>query len=89
MISEVCVDANLAVKWYLFEEEREQATALLDDCDKAGIAIIAPDIILGEVGSSIRRAVYRELITEERGRSCLMMLKRAPIRRFDVRDLFD
>jgi predicted nucleic acid-binding protein len=87
--SEICVDANLVVKWYLFEELREKAVSLLDESDQLGITIIAPDLVLAEVGSTIRRAVHRGLTTADKGRMAMALLKRAPIQRFDVRDLFD
>lgn len=88
MIPEICVDANLAVKWYIPEIWREQAVELFDCCMHSGISIIAPDAIFAEAGSAIRRAVHRGLITPDSGRMAVFLLRSAPIDHFDVRDLF-
>jgi predicted nucleic acid-binding protein len=89
MSSEVCVDANLVAKWYLFENLKDEALAFLAEAERAKVTIVAPDVVLAEVGSTIRRAVHRGLMASEKGHSALGLLKRAQIRRFDVRDLFD
>ena len=89
MNTEVCVDANLVAKWYLFENLKDEAVAFLAEADRLGISILAPDVLLAEVGSAIRRAVHRGLTTSDRGRLALGLLKRVHIQRFDVRDLFD
>jgi predicted nucleic acid-binding protein len=85
---ELYVDANLVVKWYTWEEDREQALALVDEAERLGITIVAPDTVLSEAGSTIRKLVYRKLMTAETGWMVLSLLKNAPIQRFDVRDLF-
>ena len=88
MTSEICVDANLVVKWYTFEPLRDQSVGLLNEAQQNGITIVAPDSIMPEVGSALRRGVYRGAITPENGLLAISLLSRAPIRRFDVKDLF-
>jgi predicted nucleic acid-binding protein len=85
---EICIDANLVVKWYTFEPYREQAVDLLDEAEQNGITIVAPDSIMPEVGSALRRGVHRGTITPEKGFMAISLLNRAPIKRFDVKDLF-
>jgi len=88
LIKEVCIDANLVVKWYTLEDYQAQAWGLLDECERRGIGMIAPDCILSEVGSTLRRHVYRGTLTPENGAIAVSKLMRAQIRRFDIRDLF-
>lgn len=89
MSSELCIDANLVVKWYMFENLHEEAVSLLDEADRLGIQLIAPDFAFAETGSAIRKAVYRGLLTAENGAIAIGLLKRVGIQRYDVRDLYD
>ncbi len=89
MTAEICVDANLAVKWYMYEDLHEEAISLLDESGRLGTQIIAPDFIFAETGSAIRRAVHRGILSAENGCMAISLMKRADIRRYDVRDLYD
>lgn len=73
-MKEICVDANLVVKWYVFEELRDEAVALLDECDRHDIRLIAPDCVITKAASAIRRKVYRKLITPEEGLVAVSLL---------------
>jgi predicted nucleic acid-binding protein len=78
-MKQVCVDANLVVTWLTPEEGRDQAVAFLDQCLGQGIGIIAPDCVFAEVGSALRRKVYRGIMDDEDGRVALSLLDRFAI----------
>jgi predicted nucleic acid-binding protein len=58
----IVVDASVALKWYLSEEDSEAALALLD----SGERLIAPDLIVAELCNAAWRLIRRgELRTEQ------------------------
>lgn len=71
MIHEVCVDASVVVMWYTPEEGMECALALMDECTDAQIALVAPDCVLPEAASAIRRKVFRGTLDDDEGRVAL------------------
>lgn len=89
MSDDICIDANIVVKWYTYEDLKEEAIALLDESDRLGIQLIAPDFIYAETASTIRKNVYRGLLSAENGAIAIGLLKRLEIKRYDVRDLYD
>ena len=78
-MKQVCVDANLVVMWLAPEEGRDKAVALLDECLKQEVSIIAPDCMFAEVGTALRRKVHRRVMDEEDGRFAISMLSRLAI----------
>ncbi len=78
-MGQVCVDANLVVMWITPEEGRDQAVALLDDCLRHQTSIVAPDCVFAEVGSVLRRKVYRGIMDGEDGRVAISLLDRFAI----------
>jgi predicted nucleic acid-binding protein len=88
VIREVCVDASVAVKWYVTEEWREQALALLDECSRLGVEMVAPDHFFSEAGNAIWRSAIRGIITGESGIASIVLLAGLNIEPFDVRDLY-
>jgi len=58
--SVVCVDACLAVKLILPEQDSESAVALWQEWQQSQIRVIAPSLITWEVANSIRRTVLGE-----------------------------
>jgi predicted nucleic acid-binding protein len=50
------VDASLAVKWILAEQDQNLALRLYEDAMRAGMRLAAPPLLLGEVSS----AVYKQ-----------------------------
>ncbi|MHB9038828.1 MAG: type II toxin-antitoxin system VapC family toxin [Armatimonadota bacterium] len=89
MSAEICVDANLVIKWYTYENLHEEAVSLLDESDRLGMQLIAPDLIFAETGSTIRKLVHRGILSAENGWMAISLMKRVDIKRYDVRDLYD
>ncbi len=56
-----CVDASVAVKWVLVDEEHsERALGLLADSTVLGERLIAPPLVQAEVTNIIRRAMLED-----------------------------
>jgi len=79
MTLEVCVDANLAVMWYVPEPGRERAVSLLHECGRIGARLIAPDSIFSEAGSTIRNKVHRRLLEPDEAEVAFSLLSGARI----------
>jgi predicted nucleic acid-binding protein len=58
----VVIDASVAVKWYVAEDESERAVALLDADE---ILFLAPDIFLAEVINALLRQNRAGQLTED------------------------
>ena len=71
---EICVDANLVVKWYTPEDLRDEAVALLNECRRLNIRIIAPDCLPSEAASTFRRKVHRGLIGADEGEEAVILM---------------
>lgn len=86
-MTEICVDANLAVKWYMPEDLRDEAIALLNDCNRLNIRIIAPDCLVAEAASAIRRKVHRGLMDADEGQVAASLLIKTQIDYVSVLEL--
>lgn len=62
----VCVDASLAMKWLVNEEESEPALEILESWLSGGMTIIAPTLLLYEVPSVLRKLAAHERLAPER-----------------------
>ncbi len=63
----VVVDASLALKWVLSEDDSDKARKLLQEWINADVEIIAPALFAYEVTSII----YRQIVTKKYGgRTC-------------------
>lgn len=67
MNSQVCIDANLALKMVLNEEDSDKAELFWDGLLERQRQVIAPFLLRFEVTSVIRNRVYRNLLTPEEG----------------------
>ena len=68
----IVIDASIAVKWFLQEENSELSRQLLAEYDD----LVAPELILIEVISAITKAVRTQRITrEEAEQHCQSWLK--------------
>lgn len=71
-IPEYVLDASVAVKWHLRDEEHAAlALQILRDFREGRVGLLAPDHICYEVASAVQVAVLRDRITVEEGRSSL------------------
>lgn len=65
MNSRVCVDANLALKLVLVEEDSPKAQHLWETWVDAGVEVIAPPLLAFEGTSVICNKMYRGLVPPE------------------------
>lgn len=68
---QVCVDASIALKLVLAEDDSNQARALWSDWVHDDVEIVAPYHLVFEVASVIRNNVYRKRLSPEIGREAL------------------
>jgi len=84
------VDASVAAKWYLVDEEdRSFAIALLDGAASGTVDLVAPDLILAEVPSAIIAATLgrRPRLTPTDARRAVADFLNAPIDSIATLDL--
>lgn len=62
----VVVDASVAAKWLLPENDTERAEALLDACKAGRYTPTAPEILCAEVAAVLWKRVRRGLLAPER-----------------------
>ncbi len=62
----IVVDANVAVKWYLPEEGEEEAFEVFEAGSRGETTLVAPDMILPEVGNVFWLRHRRGHISRER-----------------------
>lgn len=67
----VCVDASVAVKWVLAEEDSETALELLEKWRAEGRELIAPPHLHIEIGNAIYQHVRRKELSANRARTKL------------------
>jgi predicted nucleic acid-binding protein len=73
-MADVVVDASLVAKWGLFEEYTEEALALYEDWESAGVRRLAPTLLVSELANTLYKRVRRNEIPEERAREILAAL---------------
>ncbi len=67
MTRKVCVDASLALKWVVQEEDSELAEDLLRQWQRRRVQLLAPALFLFEGQATLRKLVYRKILTEQEG----------------------
>jgi len=77
------VDASVAVKWFADEPGSAKALALYEQEDD----LIAPTLIIAEVGNALWKKRRKKLVTEEQVRLALDALPRSLGRLYDFADL--
>ena len=65
------VDASVAVKWFAAEPDSDKAEAILGSRDD----LLAPDLVLAELGNALRKKVALGLVTT---RQAIDAVRRAP-----------
>jgi predicted nucleic acid-binding protein len=73
------VDASIALKWVLPEDDSELAERLLTD----GAALHAPAFILVEIANALWVKMRARILTEEEARDILKRLRSAPLALWD------
>jgi predicted nucleic acid-binding protein len=71
----ICVDASVALKLVLTEEDSDLADALWLYWERSSAEIIAPYHFVYETTSVIRSKVYRGIFTPEQGQQALGILR--------------
>lgn len=74
MESRICVDASLALKLVLSEADSESAQAEWQNWIRAGVEIVAPDLLIYETASVLRNRVSRKKITQGEADEALHIL---------------
>jgi predicted nucleic acid-binding protein len=77
-LNRIVIDASVAVKWFLPEEDSDAARALL----RAGHELLAPELLYAEAGSVFRKRALRGEFDEASGSNMLAWLMEI---RIDVR----
>lgn len=67
----VVVDASVALKWVIEEEDSDKALALLEEWDKAGITMIAPPLLAYEVTNILYQNVRKGEISRAKAKQAL------------------
>ena len=70
----IVVDASVAAKWILSEEHSDLALALLSDCKRARVRMLAPALLPIEAASIVRTRILRGQFTIEEARKALSAL---------------
>lgn len=77
---ERCIDANIAVKWFIKGESfRHRALKLLRESIAANITLIAPPLFEMEIDSVIQTRVIEGRATSQLADQTLVLLDRAPV----------
>ncbi len=81
------VDASVAAKWLVSEPDSDRAQALLMDWRAARLDLLAPEIILAEIGNMLCKRVLRDRMptaaaVELYGKFNLLHLPIVPINQF-------
>jgi len=76
----LAVDASVVVKWVLPEEDRDRALLIRDLYQDEKLDLIAPHLLVGEVGNVLWRRIRTEDLTPDQGRRCFeQLLRDSPI----------
>lgn len=76
----VCVDASLAAKWVLWEQDRDMALGLLQEWRRQETEIIAPPHLPIEVSNAIYQRMRRRDLKATEARSALKQFLKIRIR---------
>ena len=75
----VVADASVVVKWVIPERYSDEASRLRDDHLSGDIVVHAPDLILLEVASALRKYATRGLIGRDQAEEALLLISSAEI----------
>ncbi|HEY0069781.1 MAG TPA: type II toxin-antitoxin system VapC family toxin [Chloroflexia bacterium] len=66
-MSKLVVDSSVAIKWFVDEDDSDQAQMLLDQIGAGDYTLIVPELIYAEVGNIIWKKVMRGLLAPSDG----------------------
>ena len=75
----ICLDASLALKLLVVEEDSARARSLWRSWIAAGVEVAAPGLFVFECVSALRRMVVRKDLEEERASSAIGLLRTMPV----------
>jgi predicted nucleic acid-binding protein len=75
----VCLDASLALKLLVVEDDSARARSLWRSWSAQGIQVVAPGLFVFECTSALRRMVVRGDVAEEPARQALGLLLAMPV----------
>jgi predicted nucleic acid-binding protein len=75
----VCLDASLALKLLVVEDDNARARSLWRSWSAQGIQVVAPGLFVFECTSALRRMVVRGDVAEEPARQALGLLLAMPV----------
>jgi predicted nucleic acid-binding protein len=79
-MSELCVDASVAIKWFIKGEFlRNKAFKLLNESIAYGITLIAPPLFELEVDSIIQTRIFENRVTQNIADRTYKLLDNAPV----------
>lgn len=84
-MSRYVVDASVAVKWYVPEDDSDAAGTLLDGSHE----LHAPDLILPEFGNIIWKKIRRGEITSAKGRQIIEAFLQVPVQKHSGAQLLE
>ena len=80
MKSQVCVDASLALKWFLPFQQDPLADSLLKRWDQDGAELIGPPLFNAEVTSVIRFKVYNGTLMPQQGEAAFQSFRELDVK---------
>ena len=80
MNSLVCVDASLLIRTLVPDAYSPHCESLLNDWLETDTRLIAPALLAFEVTATLRRLVYQQAISPERGEAAFAAFQRIPVR---------
>jgi predicted nucleic acid-binding protein len=84
-VSDLVIDASVAVKWFALEDDTDKAGEVL----KSGHALLAPRLIITEVANALARKSNQNLVTPREASEYVGVLPRFVARLLDVDDLIE
>ena len=83
-VKRVVIDASVALKWRLRDEEAtDKADALLDDFLAGNLVLLAPTLFDYEIANALRMAVIRQRLSEQEAFTALQDFSQYTITRCD------
>lgn len=82
------VDASVAVKWYIPEAKSEEAVKYLVSYERNQATLLAPDLIVSEVGNVLlKKTKTGDLSVEDAAEIATLFAKHCPLKLVPVKEL--